>query len=291
MALLMLLASYSAKADCQGLVLYSLKGDPNQPEDSTSAVRSALSGKWDGVAIDVQQLRDSQWVVHSDLDLGRTTSLARRRVSDVDSVAWREIRLKNRTGKVTTEPAPFLGVTLQAVADMDYKVVNAEIKQLYAGCEAGQQAVGAMQQGRPTGQWFLTSADRRHLQCVRRFDPKGYVGLVVVDNQAVARSERRPAGQSNATVSPNIDIAWLRRLQQEMAPPVGIHIETNTLAANANLLADAKSLGIPVFTYHLGTDREHVLALQQTASRTGLWPSGAAITGSATDFCEQLLKQ
>ena len=122
---------------------------------------------------------------------------------------------------------------------------------------------------------------------MHKVDPHGYVGQIVLDPQALARESRaRPL--ANRIDAPVLDTAWLRRLVQEAGAPVGVHVDINTLAANPNLLADAKALNIAVFSYHLGTDREHAEALRAGARRSGLWPSGAIIDGSAGAFCELL---
>lgn len=280
-----------AYADCKGLVLHAHRGTSDQPENSLSAIKQALKGSWDGVEIDLQQLRDRQWVIHHDPVLGRTTSLARRNLADLDSTVWREVRLKDRQGRVTSEPAPFLADTLQSLTPFEGKVVNAEIKQGFKNCEASQQAVAAMNQGRPSGQWFLTSVERRHLQCARQADPQGYLGVIVLDPQGLALSDPRTARTASRLSAPVIDSAWLRRLQQEVAPPVGVHVDINTLHANPGLLADARLLNLPVFTYHLGADRDHAQALRQTAQRSGLWPSGAIIDGQPEPFCDQLTRR
>ena len=36
---------------------------------------------------------------------------------------------------------------------------------------------------------------------------------------------------------------------------MGLHVDMATLEANPGLLPEAQSMGIPVFTYHLGADR------------------------------------
>lgn len=43
-----------------------------------------------------------------------------------------------------------------------------------------------------------------------------------------------------------------------------------------------------VFTYHLGSDREHAENLRQYAKRTGLLPSGAIVDGDPSKFCQVL---
>lgn len=275
-------------ADCKGLVLHAHRGTPGLPENSLSAIRGTLLGGWDGVEIDLQQLRDQQWVIHHDPVLGRTTSLARHRAADLDSDTWREVRLKDRQGNVTAEAAPFLDEVLKATLENNDKVINAEIKQGFRNCTAAQQAVAAMTQGRPSGQWFLTSIERRHLQCARRADPHAYLGVIVLDPQAIALQDQRSARVAQKLTAPLIDSAWLTRLQRDVAPPVGIHVDINTLTANPQLLNDAKGLGIPVFSYNLGDDRDHVQALRHLAKNSGLWPSGAIINSQPEAFCDLL---
>ena len=278
------LSPSAALADCLGMALHSHRGSDAAPENSLSAVRLALDGNWDGVEIDIQQLRDRQWVLHHDPRLGRTTSLQGRMVRDIDSNAWREVRLRDRRGRLVGEHAPFLGEVLEAVAARSDKVLNVEIKQINGSCEAAQQAAAELSRGLPGGHWFLTAIDRRQLQCIRRFDPDVYLGQIVLDGQALARKTGlRP---SSFRVPPTVlDSAWLQRMQREVGGPVGVHVDINTLKANPNLLADAGALNMAVFTYHLGPDKEHAAALSAYASRSGLLPSGAIIDGNATAFC------
>jgi glycerophosphoryl diester phosphodiesterase len=275
-----------AHAECQGMVLHAHRGSPVSPENSLSAVRLTLEGDWDGAEIDIQQLRDLQWVLHHDAQLGRTTSLQGRSPRDLDSATWRELRMKDRQGRVTNEPAPFLSDVL-ALPERQDKVLNVEIKQFSGSCDAAGQAVGQLRRGLPSGGWFLTSIERRQLQCVRKADPRGYLGQIVLDAQALAR-ESRARAQADRIPATVIDAAWLRRLQQEVGAPVGVHVDINTLAASPSLLAEAKALNIPVFTYHLGADQEHAAALRTAARRGGLLPSGAIVNGTATAFCDLL---
>jgi glycerophosphoryl diester phosphodiesterase len=284
-----LLAAGSAQAECQGMVLHAHRGSAAAPENSLAAVRLAFEGEWDGAEIDIQQLRDRQWVLHHDAQLGRTTSLQGRSVRDLDSATWREVRLKDRQGKVGAEPAPFLSDVLGSVAEREDKVLNVEIKQFNGSCDAAQQAVAVLHRGQPAGRWFLTAIDRRQLQCARKADPHGYLGQIALDAQALAR-ENGARTLARSVNAPVLDTAWLRRLQQDVGSPVGVHVDINTLAANPGLLADAKALQLPVFSYHLGSDREHAEALKAYASRSGLWPSGAIIDGAPSAFCSLLGK-
>jgi glycerophosphoryl diester phosphodiesterase len=278
-----------ARAECQGMVLHAHRGSAAAPENSLTSIKLAFEGDWDGVEIDIQQLRDRQWVLHHDAVLGRTTSLQGRAVRDLDSTAWREVRLKDRKGRVGIEPAAFLVDVLQSVPGRDDKVLNVEIKQFNGSCDAAQQAVALLNRARPDGRWFLTSIDRRQLQCARRTDPRGYLGQIVLDARALARESGARNFASNLP-PPVIDSAWLRRLQQEVGGPLGVHVDINTLTANPTLLAEAKASSMSVFSYHLGPDREHVASLKAYARKSGLLPSGAIIDGKPDEFCNLLDK-
>lgn len=280
-------AAPSAYPACHGMVLHAHRGAPAAPENSFSAVRQALQGDWDGAEIDIQQLRDLHWVLHHDPRLGRTTSLRGRSTRELDRTAWREVRLKDRQGRLVNEPAPFLDELLAQLPESGDKVLNVEIKQLAgASCDGAQQALAALQRGWPGGNWFVTAIDRQQLRCVRRADAQAYVGQVVLDPRALARrAGTRVAGRLAPTV---IDAAWLRRLQQEVGAPVGVHVDIHTLDSSPTLLADAQALGMPVFTYHLGPDRDHAQALRAQALRAGLLPSGAIIDGAPGPFCTWL---
>nr|WP_315229225.1 glycerophosphodiester phosphodiesterase family protein [uncultured Limnohabitans sp.] len=279
----------AAHSACNGMELHAHRGSPAAPENSLSALRLAWEGEWDGVEIDLQQLRDRQWVLHHDLTLGRTTTLQGVTSRNTTPEVWREVRLKDRRGRVSDEPAAFLADAISELSQRDDRVINAEIKQVDTGCEAIQSAALVLRQGRPDGRWFLTSGDRRQLQCARQIDPKGYLGQIVFDPQALARHEKKTQ-LSNKLKPPVIDLTWLQRLQSEVHAPVGVHVDINTLISNPSLLADAQLLKMAVFTYHLGSDREHADNLRLYAKRTGLLPSGAIVDGDPSKFC-QVLRQ
>lgn len=288
-AVLLLLSIFpaSVRADCMGMVLHAHRGSPAAPENALSAVRLALDGEWDGVEIDIQQLRDQQWVLHHDAQLGRTTSLQGRTSRELYSATWRELQMKDRQGRVTSESAPFLADVL-ALPERAEKVLNIEIKQIDSNCEPTNLAVKQLRRGLPNGGWFLTSVDRRQLMCARKADPRGYVGQIVLDPQALA-FQSRSRSLSSRLKPPQLDYNWLSNLLQDVGAPVGAHVDINTLAANPSLLADAKALGMPIFTYHLGQDADQASALKAMARRTGLWPSGAIINGLPKEFCRQLM--
>lgn len=284
-------------AECRGMAIYAHRGHPAQPENSESAVKRAMSGEWDGVEIDIQRLGDGVWVLNHDLVLGRTTSLARKLARELDSAMWREIRVKDRAGRVSSEPAPFLDKALGSIADVENKVVNAEIKQPFSGCEAVNSAIAAFAEGRPSGQWFLTSLDRRHLTCARRVDPSGYLGLIVVDPKSVARSaarggavagryqERAAREAAERLASPRLDAVWLQQLLKDVKAPVGVHIDAQLLARDGSILQVAAKLGVALFTFDLLGDADHARALKVVERNVGHLPSGVIIDGDPGRFC------
>jgi len=288
-----LAAPLAGQAACLGMVLHAHRGEAGSPENSLRAVEGALSGAWDGAEIDIQQLRDGAWVLHHDPQLGRTTSLRGRTVASIDSAAWKEVRLKDRAGRVTAESAPFLDDVAQAAAAHGGKVLNVEIKQINGDCQPARSAATDLHRALPQGQWFLTSVDRRQLQCARQSDPQGYLGLIVLDAQALALGSSNRLAQRSAghLGTPVIDRDWLMRLAQEVGQPVGVHVDIHTLRRNPGVLATARELGMPVFTYHLGADREHAQALQAARRQGGLLPSGAIIDGDAGQFCRMVSAQ
>lgn len=275
-------------AQCNGLLLHAHRGAPDAPENSRSAVSAALAGGWDGVEIDIQQLSDGAWVLHHDLQLGRTTSLGGRTARDTPSSAWREVRLKDRSSKrITSEMAPFLADVLAVAEGQPDKVFNVEIKQTDFNCNAARSAVSVLHSALPAGNWFMTAIDRSQLLCIRGADPKGYVGEIVLDPKAMA--QQKGWGGVSSRLKPKIlDMSWLKKLQQEVGAPVGVHVDARTLLANPTLLENAQSLGMPVFTYSLGNDQEHATALRQYARRSGMLPSGAVIDTTAERFCAML---
>lgn len=290
---LAILGTNTIEASCLGMEIHAHRGSPSAPENSLSAVKEALSGGWDGVEIDIQQLRDGEWVLHHDPFLGRTTSLQGRRTSDIDSATWNEVQLKQRNGQIVTEKAPYLRDMIALAELHTDKVLNIEIKQTSNDCRPAQRAVTSLHKGISHGQWFLTSVERRQLQCARKFDPEGYLGQIVIDAQALAMASNNKFHRANAArlQAPIIDQAWLQRLQQEIGKPVGAHIDINTLENNPALLKVAREMVIPIFTYHLGTDKEHVQALIASKRRTGLLPSGAIINETPDAFCNMLSKK
>ena len=215
----------SAVGACQGMVLHAHRGAPDAPENSLSGVRRAFEGGWDGAEIDIQQLRDRSWVLHHDLLLGRTTNGPGGMPYNLDRAAWQALTLKDRRGQPVRESPPFLADVLAGIGQRHDKVLNVEIKQPFLSCDAARQAVAVLSRGRPSGQWFLTAIDRRHLRCARQADPHAYLGLITLDARTMARASPVPFGWRTAAKSPALGKDWLQQLQHDIRPP-GMTLES-----------------------------------------------------------------
>lgn len=279
----------TASAECSGMALHAHRGAPDSPENSLSGIRSASGTSWDGVEVDLQQLRSKEWVLHHDVATGRTITLANKRVADIDEKAWSETRLKGRNGAVTGEKPAMLADVLTEMKGRAPFVLNAEIKQVTA-CPDVHKLVAVFNRALQAGNWFLTSIDREHLRCAREVDMFGYYGQIVLDNRSLANSMKKRSRYVSAASSPKIDEEWLTKLVNEVGHPVGVHVDIATLSANPDLLKDAAKLNVSVFTYSLDGDIEHAKALRSQSARTSKLPSGAILDGNPKVFCDSVLR-
>lgn len=277
----------SAQAGCMGMELFAHRGASGHPENSRSAIEAAVRGSWEGAETDVQTLADGSLAVHHDLSTGRTTSIKGRAVRQLSSDAWREVRMRDRDGRLTNEPAPFLRDLLPPV-QRSGKVLNVEIKEEYRNCRAAETAVGELLSLLPSGQWTISATDFEHLKCVRKLDHQAYLGAVATDKVSLALSDPRTSAQAHRLKSPSITPQILNQLQREVGKPVGLHVDIFSLRANPNLFADAAHIGMPVFTYSLRGDREHAQDLRRLLRERGMLPSGAIIDGDPASFCAQI---
>ncbi len=277
----------SAQAGCMGMELFAHRGAPGYPENSRSAVEAALRGGWDGAEIDVQTLADGNMAVHHDLLTTRTTTLKGKAVRQLPTDAWREVRLRDRDGKITSEAAPFLTDLLPAV-QRSGKVLNVEIKEEFRSCMAADSTVHSLYNAVPSGRWTISATQLDHLKCVRKLDLQSYLGYVATDKVSMALRDKRSASRAHLFKSPNISPKVLSQLQREIGKPVGLHVDIYSLRANPNLFADAAHIGMPVFTYSLRGDREHAQDLRRLLRERGKLPTGAIIDGEPTSFCAQV---
>ena len=274
-------------AACLGMALHAHRGSAQHPENSLSAVRSALGGGWDGVEIDVQQLRDGKWVLHHDPMTSRHSSVPSQMVRGFDSAGWKVLRLPGRNGGPSDERAAFLSDVAAAAAPFP-QVLNIEIKQVFDQCRTASSLAKDLGSAVASGRWLLTSLDRRHLACARQADPHGYLGLIVLDPRSIALNDRTAAAAARYLKPLNLSADWLRRVRSDVQAPVGVHVDAQSLRDNPGLMRDAAAQGVAVFTYSLSGDTSHIQALRESRARSGFSSSGAIIDGDPGAFCASL---
>ncbi|MEN4922642.1 glycerophosphodiester phosphodiesterase [Achromobacter spanius] len=279
-----------ASAACLGMQVHAHRGAPALPENSLASIRAAYAGAWDGVEIDMQRLKDGNWVLHHDLLTGRTVGgVGRKAVLQLSSAQWRDATL---TGPGGGTPPPFLDDALRVAAAQPAKTFNAELKVVYRDCAPVSKLVAGMTAALPHGNWMITSAFADALRCVRGTDRQGYLGLIVFDPRHAESLGGNPLGGtplgkyvSQRATAPKLTRQWLADLAAKVGAPVGVHVDALTLAANPRLLRDAAAQSVRVFVYAVGGDAALAQQLRATKQREGYLPSGVIIDGDAQAFC------
>lgn len=279
-----MLISQPVLSDCESMELVAHRGAPGHPENSLSGVKAAASGAWTGVEVDAQLLGSGEWVLHHDYKTGRTTSIAGRTVSSLNSLAWSEVRLRARSGAITSEPAPFIKDILPALSP-GRVVLNVEIKVQNLGCPAINRLLSELRAGLPAGNWHVSALDRSVLRCVRKSDPGGYLGLVVLDPRSIAREGGRKERAGALLDGPRITEQSIDGLLSELRPPLGLHLDVLTLRTQPAILLWASQKQVPVFVYAPAGDEELADSLAFVAERVNMLPSGVIIDGSPEAFC------
>lgn len=277
-------------AACLGMQVHAHRGAPALPENSLASIRAAYAGAWDGVEIDMQRLKDGNWVLHHDLLTGRTVGgVGRKAVLQLSSAQWRDATL---TGAGGGTPPPFLDDALRVAAAQPGKTFNAELKVVYRDCAPVSKLVAGMKAALPHGNWMITSAFPEALRCVRGTDRQGYLGLIVFDPrhaESVGGSSLSGTALgkyvSQRTTAPKLTRQWLANLAATVGAPVGVHVDALTLAANPQLLRDAAAQSVRVFVYAVGGDAALAQQLRASKQREGYLPSGVIIDGDAQAFC------
>lgn len=277
-----------ASAACLGMQVHAHRGAPALPENSLASIRAAYAGAWDGVEIDMQRLKDGNWVLHHDLLTGRTVGgVGRKAVLQLSSAQWRDAKL---TGPGGGTAPPFLDEALRVAAAQPAKTFNAELKVIYRDCAPVSKLVTGMKAALPHGNWMITSAFPEALRCVRGADRQGYLGLIVFDPRHADSLGASPLSKyvSQRATAPKLTRQWLSNLATTVGAPVGVHVDALTLAANPQLLRDAAAQSVRVFVYAVGGDAALAQQLRATKQREGYLPSGVIIDGDAQAFCRAI---
>jgi len=285
-ALLICLPWTAANAACLGMQVHAHRGAPGLIENSVPAIRAAHGGSWDGVEIDMQQLKDGRWVLHHDPVPGRTVGgVARRPVAQLSSADWQSAKMVGNGGG---SAPPFLDDAMREAASRPDKTFNAELKIVYQSCEPVRKLVADMKQTLGHGNWMVTSGFPEALRCVRNADPAGYLGLIVFDprNAEAAGANVFTQQVAKRGRAPVLSQQWLKNLVDIVGAPVGVHLDALTLAANPDLLQNAAALSIPVFVYSVAGDDRLARQLRSSNEASGYMPSGVIIDGDPEKFCK-----
>ncbi|VVD91418.1 glycerophosphodiester phosphodiesterase [Pandoraea pneumonica] len=277
-------------AACLGMQIHAHRGSATAPENSARALQTGYAGAWDGVETDMQQLSDGTWVLHHDMQTGRSVLAgAPRPVAQLTQADWRNARM-TLNGRATNEPPPFLSDVLAIANTFPGKTLNAEIKEVVSNCTPIQGLVAQMKQGVPHGNWFLTSGLLQNLRCARTADRQGYMGLIVFDgrNAEAVGSNKLTKFVAKHAKAPVLNRAWMDHLVAQLGLPAGVHVDARTMDANPYLLDDAADTRLAVFAYAVQGDEALAEAIGHAKARTGKLPSGAVIDGDAQAFCRRV---
>ena len=170
-----------ANDNCSGVEVQAHRGHYTQPENSSAAIKSALNKGFDGVEIDIMQLKDGNWVVHHDLNLGRTlTGSKHTLIRRINSSKYKRLKHKSRKGSVTSLPATTLEKALDTFVkhSNNSQQLNIEIKDI-SSCSSIRNMADEVSLKLKDDSYQFTSINRTALQCLRDSGYKGYIGLVI----------------------------------------------------------------------------------------------------------------
>lgn len=255
---------------CPAFATFAHRGSVIHPENSVEATVAALQDGHTGVEIDVQRLRDGQWVVHHDLTVGRTTHGRSGLVSSMSTYHWKQVRLKERDGDETDTPAPFLEdvlVGFKAHARPS-QVLNIEIKSgpgAYACADLA--ALDKVVRAFLTPSHFLySSRSLENLACLRTSDSNGYLGLVIDPHPESIRSQTKGEPQAQSS-------NWLSRLSEKVDLDGQYKQQSNRSFLTKSSFTDVHDLVGPNFGLHIDYQDYETLAmsLRQSGGRVVLY--------------------
>ncbi len=307
--LMLALAGNACASVCADMDLQAHRGSENFPENTPASVAGAYREGFDSAEIDVQMLKDREWVVHHDLLTGR---VIRGRlplpVLVMNSQGWDNAHVLNRDKSSSSLKAPFATDMLKVMAASANKgkKLNIEIKGKYA-CADVLSIAGLVSQKAPAGSWMYSSVDLDALRCLRADDKDVYLGVVVAPESDKSLVElkkrvgeklygdvvRKITGMTdpakfyetigNRNMMSETGIANIAKLGN-----AGIHIDALMLSRNQDIIRIAKKNGLKVYTYFEGTDENHVRTISDIYKQTGLKPQGMVINSAWGLTCSAL---
>jgi len=274
---------------CAGLQVFAHRGAKSEPENSLRAMTVAAREGWPGVELDLQSLSDGAWALHHDPVLGLKTDVAGVRTIDLSSSDWKQLRLRDRRAAITDEPGALL-TEVVASSEAGTLRLNMEIKEPFVSCPRTLTLLDALE-GRPTGSWFFTSMDPRHLSCMKSRAPDQYVGLVVVDPSSAVQKIPGAIGEMLRARQPQrfmITDAMIESFSRAISPPAGVHVELSVLEADASLPSRLGRRGFQLMVYSKKSGGEIARSLARHTDSSGGVLQGVILDDDWQDFCNTL---
>lgn len=305
---------------CADFATFSSRGSTDYPENSLLGLEGALKEGHSGVVIDVRKLRDGVWVVHKDMDIGRTTYGRSARVPSMLSYQWEKIFLKDKNGNKTQMQAPFLENVLDSFKAnaSPSQVLNIEIQKGFESysCTDLTQLDQAVSEFLEPSQYLYSSRSLEDLVCLRSEDGSGYLGLIIdpdpssvgeKNDKGKAKTDyafsslmkkiiMRPKGNNENKEGKNfeedsshqknnraiLDKSSYTDLHSLVGPNYGLHVDYRDFA----LMASKKGPVLPrIVVYRAGENGGFREMLANQANNHEVMPDGAIVDASPSSFC------
>lgn len=301
---------------CKGFELQAHRGYPTLPENSLSAVTTALSAKYNGVEVDARLLRDGTWVLNHD-DNTRRTMVNTSGDTDLRSMGaddWLQATMRNRNGMLTQEKAATLNEVLVAAIPVTSsgQTFNFELKDTrMASCkDFGDLNNLISHRAYPRTISYSSMNGIQPLRCMREHNADAYLALIQGPSRdalekwagATHASElSKLNGNSRLRAAANLatdafgdyryprwsSAAKLKELRQTLGGNVGLHVEITDLKADPGLAARARAAGVKLMTYTLTDNDSHIRDLLALKSKRAL-PDGAIVDSTPIKACKML---
>lgn len=272
---------------CGGVSVQSHRGHPDYPENSVSGTLAAFEVGFAAVELDLQRLGDGTFVFHHDQKFGRTVSGATNHAAMTAS-SWAQTKLRDRTGKSTTETPPTLKILISESLPwlQQGRHLNIEFKQVF-DCPTMSAAVREMKAaGARSEDLELTSIDPRAMSCLSGIH-SGYKGQIVVDPGTLGASKETLFAQTALlrTLSPKGIEAW----KMKALRPSGMHLASGLAARDSSLIQRLKNASVPVTLFSSrGSDQEILDIIRERNSDKPWMPRAIVIDGMPNSVCGAL---
>lgn len=297
----------------------SHRGDGGYPDNSLSAVRSAIHMGFDRIEVDMMKLRDDVWIANHDSYTGFSVIDSRGGNNKIPNYRYEQdyqyLRMKNsRTNEITKSPPPtaysvFKSFTKHAA---DGQKLNIEIKGSYRESDLLALYNAALSRlGR--GRFYFSSTDVNNLTTLRKVDQHLYLGFIqnphptslsLLRNDVTKAVSSDLAYQSNQRlINRAVDRAMsyystgkskdytssssLALLQQKIGPHAGLHLDIRRYKETPHVTQRARSKGLEIHTYAVNGGKYHERILASLKPPEQIM-SGVIVDSSPTEVCQRI---